>query len=499
MKKEEQLHQLIRALTPAEKKHVRINLSKFRPNEGSKKLLLFDSLNSQKKYSPGQTKNEYEENGYISNFLAADRHQLYDIILEELSGFHSKNSLEVQLSDGCQKVALLFEKKLFQQALKQIDRTEKLAIKAESCGTLINIYNYKRRILKITNNLKEAIVALNKQKKIWKVQERLNQFVEIHYKSILLRIKISKVRSPANLRELDRFMQHPLLEQLSDEDGYRVRFQYWETYCNYYFIKDDKHKELECNQALVDLIDNYPHFKKNEPLNHLVFRTRMFAINRNLHPENFWKYLAEYRALNQGFNKQRLQAESIIFIFSYNYEMDFFINNKKWKDGLKVLPEMKNGFKKYSDYIRSPLKVTSYYRVAYICFFNKKYREALDSLKSIIEDFSPELRPDVYSFALILKIIIHFEMGNLRLMPYLIKTAQYHISKRNLMFETEKVAIHYLKKLSKIKNKNNHETIFSDFYNEIFILTNDNEFERRSLEIFDFLTWLKSDVFSKNA
>ena len=60
MKKEEQLHQLIRSLTPAEKKIIKINLSKFRPNEASKKLLLFDSLNAQKKYSSGQTKKEFE-------------------------------------------------------------------------------------------------------------------------------------------------------------------------------------------------------------------------------------------------------------------------------------------------------------------------------------------------------------------------------------------------------------------------------------------------------
>ena len=153
---------------------------------------------------------------------------------------------------------------------------------------------------------------------------------------------------------------------------------------------------------------------------------------------------------------------------------------------------MKKDMKKYENYIRDSLKVTSYYRMAYISFFNKKFSEALDCLRKVIEDYSQELRPDVYSFALILKIIIHFEMGNIRLMPYLIKTAQYHISKRNLMFKTEKVAIHYLKKLAKIKNLHNHKLIFTEFYDEIHSLSEESEYERRSLEIFDFLTWLKS-------
>ncbi len=485
-----QLHQLIRALTPAEKKHIRINLSKFRPNEATKKLLMFDALNAQKKYADGLIEKEYAANSYNSNFLAADRLLLYDLVLEGLAGFHAKNNLEVQLSDGFQKVVLLFEKKLFEQALKQIARTEKLALKIESPGSLINLYHYKRRILKITNDVEGAIQALIKQNEFWQWQQRLNQFVQLHYQSILLRIKISKARSESNLKALDAFMQNPLLVELQAADGYHIQFQYWETYCNYYFIIDDKQQELRCNQALIQLIESFPHFKKNEPLNYLVFQTRILAIKRSLWPENFWDYLAEYRGLNAGFTKQKLQAESIIFIFSYNYELDYYINNQKWQEALTVLPEFRKGFKKYNDYIRDPLKVTSFFRVAKIYFFNSMYADALDALEIVIEGFSSNLRPDVYSFALILKIIIHFEMGNLRLMPYLIKTAQYHITKRNRLFQTEKISIKYLKKLSKLKNKPVQSDIIDEFYTEVFSLVKQDEFERRSLEVFDFLAWM---------
>ena len=244
-----QLHQLIRALTPAEKKHIRINLSKFRPNEATKKLLMFDALNAQKKHAKGFIEKEYSSSGYNSNFLAADRLLLYDLVLEGLAGFHSKNNLEVQLSDGFQKVVLLFEKKLFEQALKQIDRTEKLALKIESYGSLINLYHYKRRILKITNDIEGAIQALKQQNDFWQAQQRLNQYVQLHYESILLRIQLSKARSEANLSALDTFMQNTLLLQLQDNDGYNIQFQYWETFCNYYFIIDDKQQELNCNEA----------------------------------------------------------------------------------------------------------------------------------------------------------------------------------------------------------------------------------------------------------
>ena len=75
-------------------------------------------------------------------------------------------------------------------------------------------------------------------------------------------------------------------------------------------------------------------------------------------------------------------------------------------------------------------------------------------------------------------------------MPYLIKTAQYHISKRNRLFQTERVAIKYLKKLSKLKNQSVQNNIIDAFYDEVFSLVNQNELEHRSLEVFDFLAWI---------
>ena len=490
MKKEKELHQLIRALTPAEKKYIGINIRKFRPTEANKKALLFDTLNSQKKHVPNQTHKIYKEYGYTHNFLAADRNQLYDLVLEGLTEFHSKNSLHVQIAIGYQKVVLLFEKKLFDQALKQISKIEKIAKKAEAFGMLVSLSQLKRRIYKINSNIDEAISSVKIQKEFWEQQEKVNQLVELHYESIRLRIKIGKARSEENIKLIDSFIQHELLQNIPKNDSYQVQFQFWETYCNYYFIKDKKQKELEANQALVDLIDKHPQFKKDEPLNHLVFCTRILAIQRNLYPEKFWANLEKYRLLDQGFSKQRLQAESIIFIFSYNYEMDFYINHKQWEKGLIVLPKITKGLKKYDSYIREPLKITAFYRTAYIYFFNQLYDNSLDALTIVIENYSSQLRPDVYSFALILKIIIHYEMGNLRLMQYLIKTAQYHITKRNLMFQTEKIAIQYLKKLSRKSNQKKHKIIFNNFYKDIIDLTNNNEYERRSLEIFDFETWL---------
>jgi hypothetical protein len=493
MKKGEQLHQLIKALTAAEKKHIRININKFHPTKTSKNTLLFDSLNQQKKYAPEAVKTAYQTEGYSINFLSADRNLLYDLVLTNLSDFHKKKTTEIQLNEGYQNAIMLFEKKLFKQALSQINRIILIAEQLESYAILINFYHLQQRILKVQNRLQEAIKSIQKQTVLWENQKRINNYIELHYQSISLRIELAKVRSSENVQRLQEFMEHPLLKiDLPTHLGFLEQFHYLEIYCNYYFIRDNKQLELKSNQSLVDLYNQHPIFKKNEPLNYLVFHTRILAIQRNLNPTGFLDALTVYRALSKEFQKQQKQAESIIFIFSYNYELDFYIQHQYWKEGEKVVPIMLKGLKKYQAFIEAQLQITAYYRIAYLYFFNAEYAHAVDILDKVINDFPSNLRPDVYSFSLIVRIIAHYEMGNIRLIPYLIKTAAYHIKKRDLLFQTEKIALQYLKRLSKTKSQEKSASIFNEFEANIQNLIENNPYEGRSLQIFDFLTWIKS-------
>jgi tetratricopeptide (TPR) repeat protein len=500
MKKGEQLHQLIKALTPAEKKHIHININKFHPKKTSKNTLLFDSLNQQKKYTPTLVKEAYQVEGYSTKFLSADRNQLYDLVLTNLSDFHKKKTIEIQVNEGYQNAIMLFEKKLFQQALKEINRIIPIAEQLESHATLINFYHLQQRILKVQNRLQEAIKSIQKQTILWETQKRVNNYIELHYQSIALRIELAKVRSSENVQRLQEFMQHPLLKiDLPTHLGFLEQFHYLEIYCNYYFIRDNKQLELQSNQALVDLYNQYPIFKKNEPLNYLVFHTRILAIQRNLNPADFLDALNTYRTLSKEFQKQQKQAESIIFIFSYNYELDFYIQHQYWKEGEKVVPIMLKGLKKYQAFIEAQLQITAYYRIAYLYFMNNEYGHAIDILDKVINDFPSNLRPDVYSFSLIVRIIAHYEMGNVRLIPYLIKTAAYHLKKRDLLFQTEKVALQYLKRLSKVRTQEKSTSILNEFETTIKDLIKDNPYEGRSLQIFDFLTWINTKKGIQNS
>ena len=491
MKKELKLHKLIHSMTAVEKKFLKLNLIKFRNKDSNKLSILFDALNANKEFSEVDTKIAYDEAGYTADYLAADRNQLYDAILDGLTEYHNQGILSLQLSQAYSNAIVLFDKQLFEQALFQTDRTIKLAKKLEAFADLINLFHLKSRILKVLRRLEEALDCIQEQQYYWDKQAALNALIKVYYEGILLRNKISKIRSEQDLELLQAFMEQAILKNFDHENnGFRMKFHYWEIMSNVHFINDDWEKELKANQKLVALVDEYDFIKKNEPLNYLVFCTRILAIQKILEPENFLNHLKDFRSISKSFKRQKRPAESHVFIFSFSYELDHYINQKDWEAAFSILPSFEKGLNKYRDFISDTLLVTSYYRMAYVAFFSKNLETAENALDVIINDFSPDVRQDIYSFALLMKIIIHYELGNYRFIPYLIKSAKYYMAKRNLLFKTEKIAIRFLQKLSKETDEQSRSVLLTNFYEEIKLLTDHDSFERKSLEIFDFMSWI---------
>lgn len=492
-KKESALYELIHALTAAEKKSIRLNISKFHPDQSNKKLLLFDVLNRSKQYQPEAERAAYQEAGYSTAYLAADYHLLYDLVLTLLSDFYTEHSATAAILDDLRKAHILFEKKLFQQALQQLRKTEKQAERYEVWGVLIETMKLEQRCLRVLGQIDEAYALIDAQENVWQRQQQLNRLTQLHYRSAQLRTQLAKARDEQQVAAFRQLMQDPLLQSEANLQGFFEQFHYWETHCNYTFVTDDKPAELRCNQRLIELLDRYDHIRKDQPLNDLVIRTRILAIERNLYPERFLDLLANYRRLADGLSKQKPEAESIIFIFSYNYELDKYISDKHWDKALQILPEMQQKLKKYQSQVGKEFQLTCYYRFACTYFFNRHYQEAADSISMVLSDFDYALRPDVHHVSLLVQIIIHYELNNRKLIPHLIQTAKYHLEKHAALYQTEHLFLSFLKKLVRKSAKNEIHALLQ-LQAAFRTLLEEHPTEKRVLAIFDLEAWIEDKL-----
>ena len=496
MKKDKayELHLLIQSLTASEKKYVRWQLSKYDTSRQSKELLLFDVMNQPKLPEEELIINAYQAQNYESSYLAADRNQLYEEILDALVRLAAPSSGELQTTLGLQKAMVLFDKKNFAQALKQLKRTKKHATQQEHWGSLISLLQLEQRCLKVLGDFEGVTAAMQAQQETYERILLQNQFEALHYESIQLRISYAKARSLEQIEAIETLKTKvdDLTAKYISQSSFYAAFHRLETLCNYYFVKDDSENESKSNEELVLLMQAHPWYLQNNPLNYVAIQTRLLTIQRRLSPTLFWVKLPEYRSLAKGLQKQKQEAESTIFIFSHNYELDQYINEKRWAAAVEMIPRMEQGLKKYKTRIDIHLHFSAHYRFALAYFFSQHYEEALNATIFLLDEFPETLRPDVYQTSLLLQIIIHYELGHYKLIPSLVTNTRYHIKKTNRLFKTESLILSALQKLSKAKlPEEAAKKIFNTLENKLLKLQSD-PFERKVLGIFNFLDWIST-------
>ena len=77
------------------------------------------------------------------------------------------------------------------------------------------------------------------------------------------------------------------------------------------------------------------------------------------------------------------------------------------------------------------------------------------------------LRRDLYNFARIFNLIIHYELGNNDLLEYVIKSTARQLNKGDSDYVPETIVIKHLRKLIKFNNEKARLDAYNDMKNEL--------------------------------
>lgn len=489
-KKEKELHRFIHSLNKGEKKQIGYYLQRYHPNKENKLQLLFDTLNSMTNLQGEKVIKAYKESNYNHKYLAADRNKLFEEILSALIDNPAQETASIRLSTSLQKTILLFEKKFFKLALKQIQSAKKQAERFEIWGILTELLLLEQRIYRILGQFDQLPSLKQKFKETLALLNALMDLADFHAQSTAMRIAYAKARTADQIAAFDLLIEEMEGIAIPQKDSFYLQFHRLESLGNYYFVKDDAKALLAVNEDLISLMEAHSWYLNDQPLNYVAIKTRLLALQRRFKPENFQQALQDYRQFPKSIQKQRKEVESSVFIYSHNYELDQVLREEKWKLALDIIPRIEEGLLQYKNLIDSSLQLTAYYRMAYACFFNQEFERSLDYLLKVIHDFPQNLRPDVYHGALLVHIILHYELNNHKLIPYLVKNVKYYIDKRNTLYKTETLL---LKSISKIVRIAEPEAELKVLKQELHQLKQDS-FEKQLFDIFDFEAWLEMNT-----
>ena len=493
----EDLHKLIKSLSQSEKRFFKIYASRHIIGKQNNYVYLFDAISNQKNYDEKAIKERFEGKSFMNRF-AAVKNYLHQLILKSMRNFHSGTSIDIELKEMLIDLDFLYQKGLYKQCQKLHAKAEKLAIETDKKARLLEILEWKAKLLQATNKDSD--------------REDFHKNVFIEESSILKSIRLTlelksdvlgvfsiirKQGFARSKKELD--LINYVIRKYSKLNYTNLNFndKYYLNYINtvYYTSSGDYFKSLYYTKRNLDMLEYIPAKLREEEFEKYIASLNNLVVNLiNLKKTDEIKpHLEKIRSLATN----NIRENILLWVTSYKLVLGVTIKSCDYEQSEKIAEEINLGIAFYSEKIPSADIVLLKFNIAVVYFINDKYSKAIKLLNEIINDSDLSLRDDIQSFARIIRLIVFFEKGEEELLPYATLSTYRFLYKRKKLYKFESIVLQFIKeKVPHINTSGKQKAAFIEL-KENLEKQFKNPLEKKALDYFDFITWIESKISKK--
>ena len=490
------LFQLIHSLQKQEKRNFKLYVKRNSSNEDLKIIQLFDALDAMKEYDEEvlMRKTTSIKKQQLSNIKA----HLYRQVLASLRLLDNK-SIDIQLHEQLDNARILYNKGLYLQSLKVLDKIKETAKANNQISLLVQVLFLEKKIesLHITRSMKDRASQLIIESNA--VNEHLFRITKLSNLSLQLYswyINNGHARNEKDEKELENYFQDYLSEDLDLSDGFYEKLYLYQSYTWYAFLRQDFLLYYRYTQRWVDLFMQDPLMIEIETANYIKGVHNLLNASFTLRNyEKFELLLQEFEGFaGSDIVKQNDNNRIQVFVYLYIAKINQHFLDGTFEEGLKLVPVITEKLKEFQLHLDRHRILVFYYKIASLYFGAADYDHTIDYLNKII-NWKVDLRNDLQCYSRLLHLIAHYELGNYDLMEYLIKSVYRFMAKMENLSLVEEEMFRFLRKsfhLSPQELKPQFKNLL-----EKLKLFEKNRFETRAFVYLDIISWLESKVQDK--
>lgn len=244
------LYDLIGKLNRQEKRYLSLYLSKNTSQKANHQLELFKLLVKLESTDEELIKKKLKKSSLLKNF-AFEKNKLYNLILRGLNDFHYEYDARTQVNDLLKQIALLMEKKLYDQANKRLVKAKKIAETHELNDLLfriidveiVNIYHLNREMSLETN-----LSLIGEQKEVVAKLNNLSDFLEVYQHATFY-------NNRQDMEKLEEVVANPIFDSYENAQSFRAKRIF--DYCKTAILKNSP-EYFSCFDRLLNLYKNKP-------------------------------------------------------------------------------------------------------------------------------------------------------------------------------------------------------------------------------------------------
>ena len=491
------LFQLVHSLEKAEKRNFKLFIKRNSAKEDLKIIELFDTLDKLP---------EYDETLLLKKLTSIEKPQLsnakvhlYKQLLASLRMLKSTESIDLQLNEQLDYARILYNKGLYVQSLKILEKLKETAKEHYKYNFLIQVISWEKKIeaLHITRSMSDRGQILSLE--AIEVNNRVNMVARMSNLAIQLYsfyIKNGHARNENEEEKVKAFFNDNLPENAASQTGFYERLYLYQSYCWYAFIRQDFLMYYRYAQKWNDIFNEQPLMIKVETGYYIKGLHNLLNAHFDLRNyQGFKNALNEVETFAKGpianrHDNHRIQA--FVYINSAKINMHFMMGT--FKEGLKLVPGLEEKLEEYDLYLDHHRLLVFNYKIANLYFGSGDFGTAIDYLQKIINE-NIDLRIDLQCYARLIHLLAHYELGNFEIIDSLIKSVYRFMAKMDNLTVVEEAMFKFLRNSFHLpRNKMQQE--LEKFLEQIKQFEK-NRFERRSFAYLDIISWVESKVYRK--
>ncbi|MET6990401.1 hypothetical protein [Sediminicola arcticus] len=485
---------LVKSLSKSEKRQFKLYVGRLGVNTDAKFLALFNLLDKMKDYDEKAILHSgIVKKTQLSNLKA----HLYKQILVSLRLNPVNQNIRVQIREQLDFATILYQKGLYKQSLKILDKAKSTAIENEEKNIAYEIVELEKIIETqyITRSIPDRADELSMQaKRLSELNVITSKLSNLSLQLYGMMLKVGYVKSDEEIKKVKKYFDEHLPEYHMEDLGFREKLWLYKAYLWYSFLIQDFLSCYKYSSKWVDL------FYENREMIHL---NPVFFLKGNhylLESLFYVKYSSQFKEtlekLEAMVNREEFpkndNISSLAFLYINSNKLNLHFMEGTFEKGLYLVKIIEYGINKHKERIDEHHAMVFYYKIACLYFSIGDNKTCIQYLKKIINNKNLKMREDLMCFARVLSLVAHYEAGMDYHLEVQLKSTYKFLLKMNDLHAVQKEMIKFLRNLGNIYPHELKDE-FQKLYNELRKYE-DHPFEKRAFLYLDILSWLQSHL-----
>ncbi len=488
---------LIRSLEKSEKRNFKLYIQRNSGNRDLKIIELFDALDKL---------NEYDEALLLKKLTSIKKPQLsnvkahlYKQVLASLRLIKTSESIDLQLHEQLDYARILYNKGLYHQSLKILEKAKEMAIAYHQYSFLIQVISLEKKIetLHITRSMQDRAESLSAE--AVEVNAKRSMITGLSNLALQLYswyIKNGHARNEEDEDAVKTFFFKQLPQDAHLQNGFYERLYLFQSYCWLAFIRQDFLMYYRYTQKWVDLFHADQKMIAIETGHYIKGMHNL--MNAHFDLRNYQKFAATLSAFRQfagspvAAQDDNNRIQTFVYLNSALLNQHIILGN--FKEGLALVPEIESNLNEYALYLDRHRVLVFNYKIATLYFGAADYNRCIDYLHKIIND-QVDLRIDLQCYARLLHLIAHYELGNTGIIEHLIRSVYRFMARMQNFSVIEEEIFKFLRESFHVPGYR-LKAEFTKLLAKVKQYEN-SRFETRAFAYLDVISWLESKVYEK--